>query len=252
MNIIVCVKQVPDDEVRICLKQGKPDTEPVKQVINAFDRYAVEMALRHCERYGGEVTVISLGDEEKIRPGIVSLLAVGVKHAYIGACICEDEAAVAEALRKVIDQVTAEGKEYGLILCGKESTDKISSQVGVMLAEKMEIPVVTSVVGFEESERGLQVKKETDDGYELYEVSAPALFTVAKPEYDLRYPSIKNKMAARKMDIPVIEELVSETTVMSLGYEEPVRKTSGILISEEAPRDAVDRLMELLEADNIW
>lgn len=247
MDIIVCVKQVPDDEIKIRLKDGRPEIDSVKKVVNVFDRYAVEMALRHCETYGGEVTVVSLGNEGEIRSGVVQMLAAGAKQAYIGNCICEDEAAVAEALYQVIRQIAAEGKEYDLILCGKESTDKISSQAGVMLAEKMKIPAVTGVVGFEAAEHGLQAQKETDGGYEFYQVSAPALFTVAKPEYDLRYPSIKGKMAARKMHIPVISGIAAERSLLSMGYEEPVRKTSGVIIREEEAETAAARFMELLE-----
>lgn len=251
MNILVCAKQVPDDEAKIYLADGKPDTAKVSKIVNAFDGYAMEMALRHCEENGGEVTVLTLGDEKEVRPSVVQLLAVGGKHAYIGNAAEGDESCVAQALAQMIDKAKAEGNTYDLILCGKESTDEISSQVGAILAEKMELPLVTSVVGFETTEGGIKAKKETEEGYEFYEVASPAVFTVAKPEYELRYPSIKSKMAARKAQIPVAEGLTADASVICKGYEEPKKREAGVKIQEEEDADAVAKAMELLFADKV-
>ena len=251
MNIIVCAKQVPDDEAKIYLADGKPDTEKVSKIINAFDGYAMEMALRHCEENGGEVTVLTLGEEQEVRPSVVQLLAVGGKHGYIGAPVNGDESAVAHGLAEQISKLQADGASYDLILCGKESTDEISSQVGAILAETMKLPLVTSVVGFEVTEHGIKAKKETEDGYEYFEVPTPAVFTVAKPEYELRYPSIKNKMAARKAQIPVLEGTDANSSVRCLGYEEPKKREAGVKIQEDEDSAAVAKAMELLFADKV-
>lgn len=251
MNILVCAKQVPDDEAKIYLTDGKPDTEKVSKIVNAFDGYAMEMALRHCEEKDGEVTVLTLGEEKEVRPSVVQLLAVGGKHAYIGNAVQGDEAATAQALAELIGKAKAEGNTYDLILCGKESTDEISSQVGAILAEKMGLPLVTSVVGFEATDGGVKAKKETEEGYEFYEVSTPAVFTIAKPEYELRYPSIKNKMAARKAQIPVVDGISVPSCVICKGYEEPKKREAGVKIQEEEDADAVAKAMELLLADKV-
>lgn len=251
MNILVCAKQVPDDEAKIYLAGGKPDTAKVSKIVNAFDGYAMEMALRHCEENDGEVTVLTLGDEKEVRPSVVQLLAVGGKHAYIGNAVNGDEASTAQALAEIIEQIQADGNTFDLILCGKESTDEISSQVGAILAEKMGLPLVTSVVGFEKTGNGVKAKKETEDGYEFYETSTPAVFTIAKPDYELRYPSIKSKMAARKAQIPVIGASCPEASVTCTGYEEPAKRKAGVKIQEEEDADTVAKAMELLFADKI-
>lgn len=251
MNIFVCAKQVPDDEAKIFLADGKPDTAKISKIVNAFDGYAMEMALRHCEENGGEVTVITLGEEQEVRPSVVQLLAVGGKHAYIGSQVEGDEAATAQALADLIRKVQDEGNSYDLILCGKESTDEISSQVGAILAEKMGLPLVTSVVGFEISDSGIKAKKETEDGYEFYQVSTPAVFTIAKPDYELRYPSIKNKMAARKAQIPAAELSAAKACVLCTGYEEPKKREAGVRIQEEEDADTAAKALELLFADKV-
>ncbi len=251
MNIFVCTKQVPDDEAKIGLKDGKPDTENVGKIINAFDGYATEMAIRYCETSGGEVTVATLGDAQEVKPSMVQLLAVGANHAYIGNAIEGDESATASALSQMIEQTKAEHGDYDLILCGKESTDEISSQVGALLAEKMNLPLVTSVVGFEKVENGVKVQKETEEGYEYYLVSTPAVLTIAKPDYELRYPSIKSKMAARKATIPTIEGLTAESALTLKSYEEPKKRQAGIKIQEEEDADTVAKAMEQLLADKV-
>lgn len=251
MNILVCAKQVPDDEAKIYLADGKPDTEKVSRIVNAFDGYAMEMALRHCEENGGEVTVLTLGDENEVRPSVVQLLAVGGKHAYIGSEVNGDESSVAQALSEMIQRAKDEGNTYDLILCGKESTDEISSQVGAILAEKMGLPLVTSVVGFEVTENGVKARKETEEGYEFYQVPTPAVFTIAKPDYELRYPSIKSKMAARKAQIPVMDGAAPAASVLCTGYEEPQKRGAGVKIQEEEDADTVAKAMELLYADKI-
>lgn len=251
MNILVCAKQVPDDEARISLAGGRPDTEKVSKIINAFDGYAMEMALRFCEKNGGEVTVLTLGDEKEVRPSVVQLLAVGGKYACIGNDVHGDEAATAQALADMISNLKKEGKTYDLILCGKESTDEISSQVGAILAEKMGLPLVTSVVDFVSSEDGLTAKKETGDGYEFYQVPSPAVFTIAKPEYELRYPSIKNKMAARKASIPVTDGLFAASAVTCTGYEEPKKREAGIKIQEEDDAETAAKALALLFEDKV-
>ncbi|MCR5666073.1 MAG: acyl-CoA dehydrogenase family protein [Eubacterium sp.] len=251
LNILVCAKQVPDDEAKIGLKDGKPDTEDVSKIINVFDGYAAEMAIRYCETSGGEVSVATLGDEEEVRPSMVQLLAVGANHAYIGNDVAGDEAATANALSQMIAKIKEEGSGFDLILCGKESTDEISSQVGAILAEKMHLPLVTSVVGFEKTADGVKVQKETDDGYEYYLVSTPAVLTIAKPEYELRYPSIKSKMAARKAKIPTIDGLSGDSSVCLEAYEEPKMREAGIKIQEEEDADTVAKAMERLFADKV-
>ncbi len=257
MNILVCVKQVPDDFVKVGLgKDGTPAVDGIEKVVNAFDTYGVEMAVRYCESHGGKVVAVTLGEEKKVRPSMVQLIAVGVSQAYIFAPSIDapDEYAVASQLSQLVKQCEKEeGISFDLIICGKESTDEISSQVGAMLAEKLKYSFVSSAVGFEPVTDGLHVKQETEDGSATYFVPFPSVITVAKPEYEPRYPNLKSKMAARKAVIPYISDTLSpvEPVVKCLGYKEPGKRKAGVKIQEKNAADAVAKLIELMKDDKV-
>ena len=256
MNILVCVKQVPDDYVKVYLNEsGEPSVEKIEKVVHAFDTYATELAVRLVEKHGGKVTVVSVGDEAALRPSLVQQIAVGAGSGVIGLADTKgkDESAVAELLKELAGKAEeTAGEAFDLILCGKESTDLIGSQVGAMLAEKMGLPFVSSVIEAEPSETGLLVKQETEEGYARYEVKTPAVFTIAKPDYEPRYPTLKSKMAARKAQIPTIAlSETGEALVQVTGYSEPAKREAGVKIQEKEAIDAVTKAMELLTKDKV-
>lgn len=256
MEILVCVKQVPDDyvEVHLDCSTGTPAVSGIEKVNNAFDTYALELAVRYCEANGGTVTVASIGSED-CQSNLKNLLAVGATQALLfsdAALEGADESATASYLSQMVAKCQAEhGSPFDLILCGKESTDEISSQVGAMLAEKMGLPFVSSVIEVNPCDDGLQAKQETEDGYALYQVSTPAVFTIAKPNYDPRYPTIKNKMAARKAKIPTFSAadagITPETNhVTCLGCSEPAKRQAGVRIQEKEAADAVNKALAMM------
>lgn len=261
MDILVCVKQVPDDyvEVRLDPSTNTPATAAIEQVNNAFDTYAVELAVRYCETNGGTVTVVSIGPERS-KNNLKNLLAVGAKKAFL---FCDaifenaDENAVASYLSKAIKKCETEnGAPYGLILCGKESTDEISGQVGAILAEKLDLGFVSSVIEVEPGDEGLIAKQETEEGYTLYEVSSPAVFTIAKPSYDPRYPTIKSKLAARKAEIPMFSaadaDIAAEAgKVICLGYSEPPKRKAGIKIQDMPGAEAAVKAASIMADDKV-
>lgn len=256
MEILVCVKQVPDDYVEVHLDpaSGTPGVSAIEQVNNAFDAYALELAVRFCEVNGGSVTVASIGPESS-QSSLKNLLAVGASQAFLvsdAALSGADEGATASYLSQLVEKCQAEhGSPFDLVLCGKESTDEISSQVGAMLAENMGVPFVSSVVEVSPCEGGLMAKQETEAGYSSYQVTTPAVFTIAKPNYDPRYPTIKNKMAARKAKIPTFsaaEAGISTQTnrVTCLGYTEPPKRQAGVRIQEKEAAEAVNKALAML------
>lgn len=257
MNILVFVKQVPDDYVKVRLDEsGKPAVQAIDRIVNAFDTYAVEMAVRCCEVNGGNVTVASLGEEKQVRPALVQMIAVGAKKAYIGcpALDTPDEFTTAQALAELARLCGEAQKEsFDLILCGKESTDEISSQVGAMLAEILHLGFISSAVEFEPMGRGVRVKQETEDGYAVYETACPAVLTVAKPGYDPRYPTLKSKMAARKAEIPCLMGGWQEAkpAVRCLGYAEPPKREAGVKIQEKTAEEAVAKAIAMMAGDRI-
>ena len=141
-----------------------------------------------------------------------------------------------------------------MILCGKESTDEISGQVGARLAEILGTGFVSSVIEAEPQGDGLVAKQETEEGYIRYSVAQPAVFTIAKPAYDPRYPNIKAKLAARKAVVPVFSaanaDISGEESRVSLkGYSEPPKRSAGIRIKEKEAADAVSKAMEKMLQD---
>lgn len=173
MNILVCVKQVPDDYAEIRLGgDGKPATAGVETVNNAFDTYALELAVRFREAHGGSVTAATIGPEGA-QSGLKNLLAVGADKAYLCTANGEtDEGGTAALLARAVELCQErEGVTYDLILCGKESTDEIGGQVGARLAERLGAAFVSSVVEAEPSGDGLKARQETEEGGVVYELS---------------------------------------------------------------------------------
>ena len=251
MNILICVKQVPDDYAQVRLDQasGTPDTAEIEIVNNAFDTYALELAARYCETHGGTVTVATVGPESA-QSGLKNLLAVGANKAYLFTPneSVVDESGVAAYLSQVVKQCEQlNGEPFDLILCGKESTDEISSQVGAMLAETMGLPFVSSVVEVMPVEGGLRARQENEDSSTWYEMPLPAVFTIAKPDYDPRYPTIKNKMAARKAVIPTYSGLTAQPCrVVCTGYAEPPARQSGVLIQAADGAEAAAKAVAMM------
>lgn len=263
MEILVCMKQVPDDSVEIKLDaNGQPDFSKAEPQGNAFDTYAQELAVRYIEANGGTVSILSLGPADN-EICLKSALAVGAEKAYRvsdegfeGA----DAFVTANLLAGAIEKIEKDnGAPFDLILCGRESTDFIGGEVAEFLAEKKDRPFVTNVVEVVQEEAGsVQAKKELDSGYLWVEAATPAILTISKPDYDPRYPKIKDKMAARKKEVPVIAEgdmtLADEDkkpVIEYLGFREPPKREAGVRIDEKEPADAVAKMFEILAADKV-
>jgi len=204
LNVIVCVKQVPDTtEVKMNKETNTIIREGVAAAINPFDSYAVEEGVRIKERAGeGKVTVLSMGI-----PSVADILketiAVGADDTvllsdktFAGA----DTLATAYALSMAIKKIGG----YDIILCGKQATDGDTAQVGPSLAEKLGIPHTTYVRKIEEIKDGIiRCQRMTDDGYEVIEMPLPAVITVVKEVNEPRLPSLKGKMRAKTTVVPI-------------------------------------------------
>lgn len=248
MEILVCIKQVPDDSEDVRLD----NVDKVAKVVNAFDTYALEMAVRFREANGGTVVVATVGDCEA---ELKSCLAVGAQDAYkIADPAFEgaDEAAIAQILAKGIAKIEElRGAKFDMIFCGKEATDFAKGQVGIMLANQMGYGVTTDVVAVDPADGGVCVKQETETGYNLIDMATPCVVTIQKPDYDPRYPTIKTKMAARKAKINAITaadagvgEVANLTKVLKV-YEPP-KKQAGIKIQEETVADSVIKAVAIM------
>jgi len=203
LNIIVCVKQVPGtNEVKMNKETNTIIREGVEAIINPFDTYAVEEGLRIKDKTAGKVTVLSMGIPS-VADMLKETIAVGVDdtvllsdRAFAGA----DSLATAYALSMGIKKIG----QYDLIICGKQATDGDTAQVGPSLAEKLGIPHTTYVRKIEEIREGyIRCQRMTEDGYEVIEMSLPAVITVVKEINEPRLPSIKGMMRAKKAVVNV-------------------------------------------------
>jgi len=203
VNIVVCVKQVPDTEVERTLTPGDGtlDRASADGVINVLDEYAIEEGLKIAEAHGGEVTILSMGPG-KAADSIRKALSMGADKAVhvtddglAGSDALATSAALAAALRLV---------GFDLVILGSESTDARTGVVPAMLAERLGVPQLTLASKVEISGSEVTVRRVTDDGYALVSGSLPAVVSVVEKINEPRYPTFKGIMAAKKKPVQVL------------------------------------------------
>ncbi len=203
MRIIVCIKQVPDpEEAKMDETKGTVVREGVSLIINPFDLYAVEEALRIKEKTGGEVITISMGPPQTI-DALKETIAMGVDSAYLisdRAFAGADTLATSYALSQAIKKIGG----YNLIICGKQAIDGDTAQTGPGVAAHLNLPQITFVRKIEEiREDYIRTERLTEEGYQVIESPLPALLTVVKEINEPRLPTLKGKLRAKKTEIPV-------------------------------------------------
>ena len=203
MKICVCVKQVPaSNETRLDPVTHNIIREGVESVLNPFDAFAVEEAVRLKKRFGGKITAVSMGIPS-VQTMLRRVIAVGADEAVLlsdRAFAGSDTLATSRTLAAAIRKIGLPD----LILCGRMATDGDTAQVGPMLAEGLGIPHLTDVAEIEAVENGaLTARRLTDDGYVRVRVKLPALLTVLKEINVPRLPSISGILRGEAAEIPV-------------------------------------------------
>ncbi len=260
MQILVCVKQVPDDSVEIHLdnKIKKPNLNGVTRVANAFDTYALELAVRFMEVHGGNVSVLTVGAEDSLNT-LKNCLAVGAKEAFFikdDLYADLDALGTAHVLAEAVHKIEKDKDvKFDLILCGKESTDEITGQVGAMLAEELRTAFVSSAIEINLEENAIKVHQETEEGYNIVSLYSPVVITISKPSYDPRYPTIRTKMASRKAVIPTYSAAeigeIKQAKVRCIEYVEPHKRAAGIKIQEKDVILALSTAVEQMKKDKV-
>ena len=205
MNIIVCIKQVPDTEsmgqVRVNPETNTIIREGIPSIINPFDENALEEALRLREKCEGKVTVITMGPpqaEEALRKS----LAMGADEAILisdRAFAGSDTLATSYTLAAAIKRI---GK-FDLILFGKQAIDGDTAQVGPGVAEQLNLPQITYVRKIEVVNGKVKAERALEDAFEIVEARLPAVLTVTKEINEPRYASMRGVLKARKAEIPL-------------------------------------------------
>jgi electron transfer flavoprotein beta subunit len=204
MNIIVCIKQVPNTtNVQIDPETGRLKREGVESIINPFDEYAIEESVRIKEKVGGKVIVITMGP-----PQAESALREAVSKGADEAILISDKAfggadtlATSYALSSAIKFIGG----YDIIICGEQSSDGDTAQVGPEIAETLNIPHIAYVKKIELiDDKSIKVERTMEDGCDLIESPVPVLLTVVKEINTPRIVSLKGKMAAKKAVIMIL------------------------------------------------
>jgi len=243
MKIAVCIKRVPDSETRVKIAaDGKSlDEAGVKFILNPYDEFAVEEALRQKEKAGaGEVVVIALGPpaaQETIR----TALAMGADRGVL----LQTQGLHADGL-ETARALAAELKdnEFDLILLG---IDDYNHQVGPMVAELLDLPCVTTVAHLEIAAGKATAEREIEGGVEVVEFSLPAVLTTDKGLNEPRYPALKGIMAAKKKPLEVKPTTPGPGALAIVSLTLPPERQAGKIVGEGSA--AVAELVRLLREE---
>ena len=200
MNIVVCVKQVPDTWSERTLKESDStlDRAAADAVINELDEFAIEEGLRLAEAHGGEVTILSMGPEratESIRKAL-SMGADKAVHLVDDALAGSDVLGTSAALAAVLGQIG-----FDLVILGSESTDARTGVLPAMLSERLGVPQLSFASKVEIDGTAITINRQADYGYDTVVATLPAVLSVVEKINEPRYPSFKGIMAAKKKPV---------------------------------------------------
>ncbi len=257
MNIIVCLKQVPDTETQIKVGSDGQSivTDDIKWVMNPYDEYGVEEALRIKEKFGGEVTIVGLGPK-RVTESIRTALAMGADKGMLisdEALEGSDSLAVAKALAAAIKEL-----DYDLLFSGQRGVDDDMGVVGANIAELLDIPQLSVIDKVEVAEDGKSVKvnRPIEGSTLVIESPLPVLITTQKGLNEPRYASLPGIMKAKKK--PFDEKTLSDLGLDAAEFGEGARKVkvleikpppareAGKIVEGETPQEKAAELAKLL------
>lgn len=262
MHIIVCIKQVPNTaDVRIDPATNTLIRQGVESIVNPFDMYAIEESIRLRERYGGKVTVLSMGPMQA-QDALKEAVSMGIDDAVLlsdRAFAGSDTLATSHTLACACKKLAP----FDIIICGKQASDGDTAQVGPGIAVHLDLPQITFVKKVEEIKLpdangkggAIKVERLVEEGYEIVESSIPVLITVVKEINIPRLPSLKGKIKASKMTIPVLNAndiqadkerigLRGSPTVVNKIFSPPKRAGGKILKGDT--KQVVDELAHII------
>jgi len=256
MNIIVCIKQVPETtHVQIDPQTNTLMREGVKSIINPFDMYAIEEGVRLKEKFGGKTTAITMGPPQA-EAALREAISLGCDDAILlsdRAFAGSDTLATGYTLAMAIKEI----KNFDIILCGKQASDGDTAQVGPGISAHLDIPQVTYVKKIEAiKDKSITVERMTEEGFEVVQTTIPCLLTVVKEINEPRLPSLKAMMRAKKAQIVSWKAVDIEMDSDRLGLNgsptqvvkvfTPPPRPKGRII-ETTPEEAASQLVNLLK-----
>ncbi len=256
MHFVVCIKQVPDtNDVKIDPNTNTLMRDGVASIINPFDMYAIEEAIRLKEKHGGKITALTMGPpqaeaalREAISMGVDEAILVS-DRAFAGSDTYATSYTLAMALRKIGDAT--------LVICGKQASDGDTAQVGPGMATHLDMAQVTYVRKIEElDDNRIVAERLLESGYEVIESELPCMLTVVKEINEPRLPSLKGKMKARKAEITTwtASDIDADSEMLGLDGSPtkvvkiftPERHADGEILEGE-PHEVVEQLVGKLK-----
>ncbi|MGM0547148.1 MAG: electron transfer flavoprotein subunit beta/FixA family protein [Bacteroidota bacterium] len=252
MKFYVCIKQVPDVDAPIQIKDSNLIQDTDRMVLNAYDASAVEEALVLTEEHGGEVEVVLVGPE-KAKETIRKALAMGADKAT--HITTEDDVNYDSAVYANVLAAFFKDKEYDIISCGKQSQDTDAGLAGGMIAQHLNIPYATNAVGLSIEDKNLVVKRQGDSGQELIELPTSCLVTCSNDMNEPRIPSLKGIMQSKRkpMENIALSDMNLDETALSAktkvtGYKEKPEREPGQKFEGE-PEELAQKVAQLLDEE---
>lgn len=253
MNIYVLLKRTFDTEEKISIAGGKINEDGAEFIINPYDEYAVEEAIQVRDAHGGEVTVISVGNEEAEKQ-LRTALAMGADKAVLINTEDDLENGDQFSTAKIISEYL-KGKEADLVIAGNVAIDGGSGQVGPRVAELLDIPYVTTITKLEIDGSKVTVVRDVEGDSEVIETSLPLLVTAQQGLNEPRYPSLPGIMKAKKkpldeleLDDLDLEEEEVEAKTKTIEIYLPPKKEAGKVLKGDLG-DQVKELVHLLHTE---
>ena len=251
MRILCCVKRVPAPGAKINVTTDglAVDAAHLGFTTSPHEECGVEEAVQIAEREGGEVTVLTLGPSEAAEQ-LRYAASVGAHHGVLveTAGAAWDPQRTARALTAAIESLEADGGAFDLILFGNESADSGGFQVGVRVSFALGRPIVNGIKGIEIDGSTVRARREIDGGFEVYEMALPAALGVKEGISLPRYPTMRGRLASKKLAITTMEIDADEGAQAMVRLHRPAETVSETVILGDGPEAApavVDVLAEL-------
>lgn len=236
------VKETFDTEAKIVLEDPATiSTKDIKYIINPYDEFAIEEALRIREKFGGEIILYSVGRKESentIRNG----LALGADEGKIIISLSKESIIISSLLASAIAH-----EKYDLILSGWIAIDDNNAQVPARISQLLGIPLINTVKKLEINDNRIICQRENDENLEIIEAGLPAIIAVQRGINEPRYPTVKNILEAKKKKVEFITNDYQENWQAAVTYQLPYSQREGFTIDGSEPQKAVHILVDRLK-----
>jgi electron transfer flavoprotein beta subunit len=256
LKIVVCVKQVPDSAARVVVADGQITWGDAPLVINPWDEYAVEAALKQKEAYGGNVIVLSMGKEDE-KEAIKHALAMGCDEATLVSdpgLAGADGAAAAHVMAAAIQKVG----DVDLVIFGKQAIDSDTGTAPSMTARVLGWPALTLVSAIDGMEDGkITIQRGIEEGRQVVEAKQPAVLSIIKDYGEPRYPSFMGIRKAARAQIPIwnLDDLGIQTPASAVSWPEvmnpPESEISNEIIQGDSLQEIAEKLAEKIMAEKV-